>query len=382
VRRTLLEGQMKVERARVETYWQTGKLIHEHILQYKERADYGRHVIQKLARELKVSGTLLYQTRQFYQAFPILHTCVKSSSRLNWSHFRQLVVVPDKDTRIELMSRAEEGGWSTLKLNEKIKLEQGAADDREKKVSASKPLKLLPKLGELYTFRLLEAERVNAGADSDALRVDLGFNNHYLLPAERAKGFREGQIVRSLKDKKGDYSLEKSGLKEDALFTFRADVERVVDGDTLIVVLDLGFRLTARHYLRLRGIDCAELDTAEGKKAKAFVEKAVKGAEYLLVTSTRSDKYGRYLADLFIPPKNSDSVLRTSSSVVRTSPSNIRMSPSVIRTPPSVIRIPPSVIRTPPSVIRTPPSVILNVVKDLVFLNQVLLDEGLAEYVK
>ena len=35
-----------------------------------------------------------------------------------------------------------------------------------------------------------------------------------------------------------------------------------------------------------------------GKRAKAFVEKALKGVEYIIVRSSKSDKYDRYL-DIF-----------------------------------------------------------------------------------
>src|SRR3990167_7609795 len=50
--------------------------------------------------------------------------------------------------------------------------------------------------------------------------------------------------------------------------TYKAFIERVVDGDTLIVKIDLGFETRIREYLRLRGIDAPETDTAEGKRSE------------------------------------------------------------------------------------------------------------------
>ena len=40
VQETLLLGQKKIEEARVETYWQTGKLIDDHIRSYGGHLDH------------------------------------------------------------------------------------------------------------------------------------------------------------------------------------------------------------------------------------------------------------------------------------------------------------------------------------------------------
>jgi endonuclease YncB( thermonuclease family) len=50
----------------------------------------------------------------------------------------------------------------------------------------------------------------------------------------------------------------------------------------------------------LRGIDCPELDTAEGRAAKRFVEGLVRDATSITVTTTKPDKWDRYLCDLFL----------------------------------------------------------------------------------
>ena len=51
--------------------------------------------------------------------------------------------------------------------------------------------------------------------------------------------------------------------------------------------------------MRLRGIDAPELPTAAGKEAKTFVEEALCGLLFVAVTTTKPDKYDRYLADIF-----------------------------------------------------------------------------------
>jgi len=72
-----------------------------------------------------------------------------------------------------------------------------------------------------------------------------------------------------------------------------------VDGDTLLVKIDLGFDTRVRQYLRLRGIDAFEISTAKGVRAREFAKRALANVEYVIITSSRSDKYDRYLADVF-----------------------------------------------------------------------------------
>ncbi len=99
---------------------------------------------------------------------------------------------------------------------------------------------------------------------------------------------------------KGNYSLTSNprSLTPDRLYTYKAFVERVIDGDTIHVQIDLGFDVWHRETIRLRGIDAFEIDEARGKRAKAFVERELKNEPFVILKSTRDDKYGRYLGDI------------------------------------------------------------------------------------
>ena len=55
-----------------------------------------------------------------------------------------------------------------------------------------------------------------------------------------------------------------------------------------------------KEKLRLRGIDAPELKTAKGKAAKRFVEALFKKAQKITITTTKPDKYHRYLTDIFL----------------------------------------------------------------------------------
>lgn len=84
---------------------------------------------------------------------------------------------------------------------------------------------------------------------------------------------------------------------EPPVYTYRATVRRVIDGDTLVVDIDLGFNLLRTHEtLRLNGIDTKEKEL--GSAAKAAVSQLCPFGEPIILTTIkdRKDKYGRYLA--------------------------------------------------------------------------------------
>ena len=83
-------------------------------------------------------------------------------------------------------------------------------------------------------------------------------------------------------------------------------MERVVDGDTLLVWVDCGFGMWTRRRLRLRGIDADELSRAAGQRARDFVREQMAAVPFVVITTSRVDKYGRYLADVFYEAGASD----------------------------------------------------------------------------
>lgn len=55
------------------------------------------------------------------------------------------------------------------------------------------------------------------------------------------------------------------------VYVYRAEVLDVHDGDTFKLRVDLGFRCAVTIQCRLHGVNCPELNTPEGKAARAFV---------------------------------------------------------------------------------------------------------------
>ena len=86
-------------------------------------------------------------------------------------------------------------------------------------------------------------------------------------------------------------------------------VLKVVDGDTIDVVIDLGFDISFTSRVRLAGIDTPESRTTDarekilGLEVKEYLKKALDGATDIVIRTEKvdsSEKYGRILGWLFI----------------------------------------------------------------------------------
>jgi micrococcal nuclease len=91
-------------------------------------------------------------------------------------------------------------------------------------------------------------------------------------------------------------------------------VENVVDGDTIDVLIDLGFDILFASRVRLAGIDTPESRTKDlaekalGLEAKDYLKKALKDAKSVVIKTEKmdsSEKYGRILGWVYI---NGDTV--------------------------------------------------------------------------
>jgi endonuclease YncB( thermonuclease family) len=94
---------------------------------------------------------------------------------------------------------------------------------------------------------------------------------------------------------------QKPGLPRptDAAHVYGCWVERVVDGDTLIVQLDLGFEVIRRQRLRLAGLDVEELGTRSRQGYRYVMDELGKAASVVVKTTRVSDAYGRYVGFVF-----------------------------------------------------------------------------------
>ena len=83
-------------------------------------------------------------------------------------------------------------------------------------------------------------------------------------------------------------------------------INRVIDGGTVDLDIDLGFSITITHRVRLKDIDAAETRTkdleekAEGIKARLWLEKELSREGEWIIDTYKEDKYGRILGTLYL----------------------------------------------------------------------------------
>ena len=88
-------------------------------------------------------------------------------------------------------------------------------------------------------------------------------------------------------------------------YTYHARLIEVIDGDTILLEIDLGFQTFARQTIRLARINAPEIDTADGKKSKRFIQQRLKNSNIVIETRKRG-KFGRFLALVYYHDSKSD----------------------------------------------------------------------------
>ena len=89
-------------------------------------------------------------------------------------------------------------------------------------------------------------------------------------------------------------------MSQQKLFHYKATVDRVIDGDTIDVTLDLGFDISYRGRVRFQGINAPESRTRDpvekqaGLAAKRYVEDWINGHEQRVIIQTSLDDRGKF----------------------------------------------------------------------------------------
>ena len=83
-------------------------------------------------------------------------------------------------------------------------------------------------------------------------------------------------------------------------------INRVVDGDTVDLDIDLGFNITISHRVRLKDINTPEVRTKDleektkGLAAKVWLEEQLSREGEWIIETYKEDKYGRILGTLYL----------------------------------------------------------------------------------
>lgn len=92
-------------------------------------------------------------------------------------------------------------------------------------------------------------------------------------------------------------------------YIYNAIVIKVVDGDTIDVLLDLGFYVKYETRLRLARINTPEMNSPleeerqKAQEAKQYMMMRIDGRP-VVIDSRRKDKYGRFIAEVYFEGVN------------------------------------------------------------------------------
>jgi len=101
-------------------------------------------------------------------------------------------------------------------------------------------------------------------------------------------------------------------------YIYRGKLERVVDGDTIDALIDVGFDIWVKKRIRYKGIDTWEsrtrnleekkLGLAAKERNKELLEQVSSKPGYFRLKSYGVGKYGRVLAEVFILDNNENTI--------------------------------------------------------------------------
>ena len=101
-------------------------------------------------------------------------------------------------------------------------------------------------------------------------------------------------------------------------YIYRGKLERVVDGDTIDALIDVGFDIWIKKRIRYSGIDTWESRTRDLEEKAKGLEAKARNKELLIEISSKSGyfrlksygvgKYGRVLGEIFIQDSNDNTI--------------------------------------------------------------------------
>jgi predicted nuclease of restriction endonuclease-like (RecB) superfamily len=152
----------------VALYWGVGERIRREVLKEK-RASYGEEIVAALSRELTrefgrgFGESGLWRMVQFAEVFPEQDIVATLSRELGWSHFVELIPLPDPLRRDFYAEMCRIERWSVRTLRQKI---NGMLFERT--AISKKPEKVI-------------RQELDALRDSDRVTPDLVFRDPYVL---------------------------------------------------------------------------------------------------------------------------------------------------------------------------------------------------------
>jgi len=301
----LISVQKTLEYQRVKTYWTIGKKTRQIVAAsqgaLKLNAELYNRISVDIDRQLGLDLTsdTVRRSIQFSKAYPKL----PQNTPLTFTHYLALMRVTNIKKRYQLEQQVIKEALSSYQLKEKvIRLNSipAAIYNKNKKI-------LHIERGEPYVYLTHPFEELNG---RKSMCVDCGFKIHVPIDGviiQNAPSFskNKSRYVRAIK-KGDDYDLRLAVRKRGRVYTYASRAMHVVDGDTLDALIDVGFGIRTLVRLRLKAINAPEIKTRAGFKSKQFLTDFLAKSPIIVVRTSKTGSFGRWLADIFILDKCTD----------------------------------------------------------------------------
>jgi endonuclease YncB( thermonuclease family) len=83
-------------------------------------------------------------------------------------------------------------------------------------------------------------------------------------------------------------------------YRYRALVARIIDGDTFICTIDLGFHVSTSKRVRLRGVNATESRAPGGPEATAFLTDLIDGKPLIVESYKDRMSFERWICDVWV----------------------------------------------------------------------------------
>ena len=277
---TALHDQARL--AMVATCWEIGKRIAKEEQQALGKAAYGTQLLNQLSQDLqaKLGSGFSVSNLQNMRRFYLNHPNHQPAGDLTWSQHVEMMPIADAAIRQRLEHQIIREKLSRRQVRHMVrralKDRRSHSNDSSQPNARPVPIELPCQRRPLQVFARVTRYRVPCARGR--VVIDCGFSLWQTVASNEV------------------------GAQDTASYTYPAQVESVIDGDTLWAIVDCTRGTYTRQKLRLHRIDTPERGTPAGEKARRFVMRQLKANPHIVIQTHKYDKYTRYLADVFYLP--------------------------------------------------------------------------------
>ncbi len=305
-------------RVMAESYWRIGQLIVEVEQDGDARAAYGQGLLRRLSQDLlqNVGDGFSVKNLERMRMFYLTYSKSSAPTKLAWTQYVELLAVTDGRKRRKLENLAHKQGLSARDIRRLVKGEKPAGTALPAASAATAIPQIPGPLPNSATGLPSPSPSPSpfpspASGPAPALERPTDFvlgtyreaQDTSLAPAEGSVFLDLGFCVELMVSRAQLANLK---LCAKPAYTYSAVIERVIDGDTLLVSVELGFGVVARERLRLRGIDAPELGTPDGEGSRYYLQDILPRGKRVVIKSHKTDIYGRFVADVLFHPVAQD----------------------------------------------------------------------------